>query len=70
MAREEAYPRTGELPSRRVGAALSMVCVKRAGLVTMRPPAVVTSRGFDKALVLSTRSPGKENKHHYRKLFS
>lgn len=56
------YPRTGELPRRSVGAALSMVWVKRAGLVTMRPPALVTRSGLDRALVLlSTRSPAKHN---------
>ena len=55
--RTVTYPRTGELPSRSVGAALSMVWVKRAGLVTMRPPALDTSRGLERALVLSTKSP-------------
>lgn len=54
------YPRTGELPSRSVGAALSMVWVKRAGLVTIRPPALDTSRGLDRALVLSTKSPAEQ----------
>lgn len=54
--RTEELPRTGVLPKRRVGAALSIVWVKSAGLVTIRPAAVVTSRGFDNLLVLSTWS--------------
>ena len=52
---------TEELPSRSVGAAaLSIVWVKSAGLVTIRPPTELTDREFDKALVLSTKSPEKK----------